>query len=385
MQIQITNMTNWLCDQGIEQEVITTGFPSIPRILQVNDNLKVNSVRKCTLPLKSRYTGTFMLDESWALGAISWLLKYRCELKFDLLHVHASGVLWPLVIGNIFKKVLNIPMVMTIHCSRLFTYKPMNKFDSFIHPFIKKYERKTIENCEKVILLTDKTCEKYKNLFKDDKFIAIGDSISIEDINHIQGEHCNEVYKSLNIPINKKIVLYVGRVAHEKGWDIFVNMSKEVESNNKDVIFIVCGDGSEKEHMKKLVIEYGLEDIFYFTGFVSHKVIPCILSKADVLVMPSRHEELGGTALEAVCAKTPVIASNVGGLKDIFVDKETAILVESENVSEFAYAVNTLLTDKFLRNKIIINAYNRIIPNFTPENNYDRVKDIYLQVSNNSQ
>ena len=305
------------------------------------------------------------------------MLKNRKKKKYHCIHVHASGVAWPLIVADIVSKMLgNIPIVLTIHCSRNFTYEPMNFMDYIIHPIVKRIERRVIKKCEKVVLLTDRVKEQYKRVFPDmDKFVAISDCVAPFHQTHQIGLCCQKAFQHLRIPTDKKIVLFVGRVAHEKGWDIFVDIANRIK-HKENLLFLVVGDGPQKDDMCKLFESYGMSNQYMITGFISHQLVPCLMSKASVLVMPSRHEELGGTALEAITAGIPVVVSAIGGLKNIFYDGDTAFLHNPTDLEGFAKSVNKILENEEIGAILVKNAREKLLPRYTS----DRVLQNYLTI-----
>ncbi|EML6324638.1 glycosyltransferase family 4 protein [Bacillus cereus] len=380
MQNQITTLTNWLSDNAIEQDVLTTGFPGIKKFIKVNNFLRLHSVRFMTLPIKSKYDGTLFLNESWGIGVIKWILKNKDKNKFDLIHVHISGVSAPLIVAYLAQKILKIPLVVSVHCSRNFTYKPMNQFDYIIHPFIKKMEKNIIEKAEKTIFLTDNIKRKYESILEEkENLVVIPDCIAPH---HLKSDNEYLLGRDTDIfPFNKndKIILYVGRIAHEKGWETFVHMSKELDAK-QDFKFIVCGDGPQREKMEAMVREFNLTNKYYFTGFVSRESIPNFMRKASVLVIPSKHEELGGIALEGAASGVPMVASNVGGLRNILSNEKNALLVNPEEYSNFANAVIRIITDKKLRAKLVESANQSIVKKFLPEHICSQVLECYQNI-----
>ena len=366
MQVQITIQSKWLAEKNINQDVLTTGFPAIKRHLKFNENLNVYSVRCLTLPFKSKYHGTVFLDQSWSLGVIRWVLKNLKKKKYDCIHVHASGVAWPLVVANVVSKLLgNIPIVLTIHCSRNFTYEPMSFMDAVIHPWVKRIEKKMIKKCEKVVVLTDRVKEQYEKMFLGyDKFVTVSDCIApFHQMHHI-GPCCERTFQRLGIPMNKRSVLFVGRVAHEKGWDIFVDVVNRI-NHKENILFLVVGDGPQKDEMCKKFESYGLSNQYIVTGFISHELVPCLMSKASLLIMPSRHEELGGTALEAITAGIPIVVSAIGGLKNTFRNGDTAFLHDPTDIDGFAKSVNEILEHEEVGAKLVENARTKLLTKYT--------------------
>lgn len=338
-QVQVTQLSEWLSKNDIYQDVLTTGLPGIQRELPINNNLVVHSIRFLTLPFKSSYGGTVLLDFSWALGAIKWIIKNAKKKEYDLIHLHSSGVIWPFIVALFAVRIFKIPLVTSIHCSRHFTYTNTNLIDKIKHPFVKHMEKLILQKSKIVYLLTEKTKEKYVDKFKEwkGKFFQLSDSIGTQHLIHNSGLGCCENnLQKYNIP-NQRKILYLGRISYEKGWEIFIEIARKIslDKSYHDLVFVVCGDGPQYNEFKKKVEEYNLSHRFFITGFISKEVIPCVLKNSDVLVVPSKHEELGGVAIEGAYAEIPIIASDVGGLSTLIKDDITGFLVKPDDIMGF--------------------------------------------------
>ncbi|WDV44739.1 glycosyltransferase [Clostridiaceae bacterium M8S5] len=379
MQVQIKNISEWLANNGIFQDIVTMGFPGIENEIKINDNLYLHSTRSFTLPFKSKYTGTIMLDESWVFGTIKWLLKNKNKKDYNLIHIHGSGVIGPYIVALFLNKFFkNIPIITSIHCSRTFTYEPMNLVDKIIHPIVKKIEKKVITISKSIVLTSEKMSKKFKESFieHEDKFVVISDCLAQHHLKHKKSICCDIIADKYSLPKDKKIILFVGRVAHEKGWDIFLKMANNLKKRD-DLFFLVCGDGPQHEDLVEGVLKYGLENKFGITGFISHDEVACIMKNASVLVMPSRHEEFGGASIEAVAAEIPVVASSVGGLLNIFKNEYNGLLVESTNDKAFADAVERIIEDDILRMEIIKRATIDITSKYIPKKVYPHYLKLY--------
>src|SRR6266516_898647 len=139
MQSQIYRLTRALDEAGLEQTVLTLRIPGAPTSWRMSGRTEVRGVRIPVLPLRSRIRGMVDLNFSWALGVLSYLL--RCRRRPDLLHVHCSGVAIPPLLGWLLSRVLRVPLVLTIHCSIIVTYHPMNALDRMLQPLARRIER----------------------------------------------------------------------------------------------------------------------------------------------------------------------------------------------------------------------------------------------------
>ncbi|WP_338553246.1 glycosyltransferase family 4 protein [Paenibacillus sp. KS-LC4] len=376
MQVQITNLSEWLAKKGIEQDVLTTGMPGVPRIVNSLENLTVHSVRTMTLPVKSKYTGTLFLDQSWFLGALKWIIKNGRNRKYDAIHVHASGVVWPLLAASFAQKYLNKPLFLSIHCSRNFTYHPMNSWDKWIHSRVKSYELKAMQQSDKVILLTKKRMDSYEKVLQNNSnLLEVGDCIAPHHLQHpIDCPNCRLLREGLGSYRN---VVFLGRIAHEKGWHAFLNVAKELASRLDNLRFIVCGDGPQRKQMEEEIAKCGLQHQFRITGFISNKTVSCYLQQAHVMVLPSQHEEFGGSLLEATVAGVPIIATCNGGPADIFVNGKTGILKDPKDIAGMAEEAYRILSDPMAGNELLRNASREVVPRFLPDRVYANYVELY--------
>jgi len=377
MQVQITHLSEWLADHGVWQDVLTTGFPGIPRKWNTRPNLTVHKVNFCTLPIRSRYTGTLFLDQSWFAGVVKWLLRHGRKRDYDVIHVHASGVAWPLRAAGLAKKYLRKPVVLTIHCSRNFTYHPMNRWDAMVNERIKRLELYAMAFSEKIVLLTRKRGELYENLIDKDKLVEIGDCVAPHHLSHpVRCAECASLSERFG---GGKTVAFLGRIAHEKGWSTFVRVARELADRIRPIRFIVCGDGPQRHLLEAEIERFGLRDIFHITGFISNKRVPCYLQRADLLILPSIHEEFGGSLLEATAAGVPVIATRNGGPAEIFSHGCSAILRDPDDIGGITEDACRILTDEQMRNALLRNAAVEVLEKFLPQKIYTRYLDLYEQ------
>lgn len=154
------------------------------------------------------------------------------------------------------------------------------------------------------------------------------------------------------IPDVKKIenqVAYVGRDSYEKGIDILKKIEPQIDGK-----VVYCTNMPWKETMK-------------------------ILKSSKILVVPSRMESIPQVIKEAFYLKIPVIATDVGGISEIITNKETGILLPSEKPNKLLGAINNLLNDDEMIEKITKNAYRFLIDNFTWDSLLPKYLKLYQQ------
>ncbi len=147
-------------------------------------------------------------------------------------------------------------------------------------------------------------------------------------------------------------VLYLGRLTSLKSVDILIHAAKKISAVLPKVRFVIAGDGPERANLTKLVRSLGLENIVTLIGKVSEEEKIRHYQQSWVFVNPSLIEGWGITTIEANACGTPVVASNVAGLRDAVHNPHSGLLVPYGDVNEFTNAIIELLTKQSVRNRM---------------------------------
>lgn len=147
------------------------------------------------------------------------------------------------------------------------------------------------------------------------------------------------------------IVLYLGRLRFQKSIDVFIKTAKKVILSNPDVKFLIAGDGQQRSYLEKLTKELGLVTKVLFLGNVSEEEKVKLYQKAWVFMNPSMMEGFGVTVIEANACGTPVVASNVPGLRDSVSNPHSGFLVRYGDIDRFADRIRTLIDNERFRNE----------------------------------
>jgi glycogen(starch) synthase len=145
-------------------------------------------------------------------------------------------------------------------------------------------------------------------------------------------------------PVSEPRLLYVGRLAHEKGADVTIDAFALLKQQLPAARLTVAGDGPMRAHLESRATRAGVRDSIDFLGWVVPDRVTRLISEQAVVIMPSRQDSLPLVALEAGAMARPVVASRVGGLPEIIVNEETGVLVDSDDARGFADACARLLT-----------------------------------------
>ena len=165
----------------------------------------------------------------------------------------------------------------------------------------------------------------------------------------------NGINKKVYLPGEKSpipTILYVGRLTALKSIHVLIKASKNIIQAVPDVRIIIAGEGADRRNLERLVSKYNLQAYFQFTGRVTEPEKILLYQRAWVFVNPSLIEGWGITTIEANACGTPVVASNVPGLRDAVNNPHSGILIPYGNSKEFASAISELLTNATLRKRM---------------------------------
>ena len=149
--------------------------------------------------------------------------------------------------------------------------------------------------------------------------------------------------KSLGLPTDRQIILYVGNFVPEKGVDTLVEAMHHLkEAGRKDIMLALVGSGSLEPILQARVAQHNLQEQVRFCGRRLHTEIPDWMAACDVFCLPSRREGCPNVILESLSSGRPVVASHVGGVPELL-DETTGYLVPAGDAPSFAANLNAAL------------------------------------------
>ena len=156
---------------------------------------------------------------------------------------------------------------------------------------------------------------------------------------------------SNNAANSVKQILFAARLDPRKRPLLLADIARELSNLRPqgDFRFVIAGDGPEKERFERRVHKLGLDAVFDFRGQVDD--LAPLLAACDIMILPSRSEGVPLVILEALASARPVIASKVGAISEV-VDSSCGILIDQPSAAEFARAINSLLDEPALREKM---------------------------------
>ncbi len=212
---------------------------------------------------------------------------------------------------------------------------------------------------------------KYK-IANNQKLFVINNGIDKSKIFFLSKD---EAKKRLNLPEGKIIIGDIANLYKNKGIKYLVEAAKDIKKDNKDILFVVIGDGPEKHNLESMLLKYDLaEDFLIFTNI--KKMAYEYLKAFDIFVLPSQKEGFPYALLEAGLAKLPLITTNVGGISDL-ANYQNSIMIMSREPEQIKKAIYFILENKERGNNISEVLHKDVIEKFTLKEMTEKTKKVY--------
>ena len=274
------------------------------------------------------------------------LMKALQKGKFDIFHIHAGGRLANYTLR--LAKKISVPALMSLHGGSCAI--PQQEMELMLKPLKHKFSyggivdrlcrmRKTPESQADVLLaLSREEVEKLKKRYPEKQVELFPNGIL-----HRELPEAGVFRKKYNIPDDKKLLLCISRIDYQKNQKILLELLKKYD----DTHLLLIGPVTAQWYLDEILTEAENADtkkrLTIIPGLPPDSIeLLKALKTAYCFILPSRHEPFGIAALEALDAELPLIASNVGGLRDFLFDGENALLFEDNNVDSLLKAYNRL-------------------------------------------
>lgn len=180
---------------------------------------------------------------------------------------------------------------------------------------------------------------------------------------------------------NKDIITIgvVSRLEHIKGMDLVVPAFAKVYEKNKNIRLLVVGDGSLRHQMEEDASRSHLCKIIEFAGMQQQRDLQSYYDKIDVLLMPSRSEGFGLTAIEGMARGCVLVASNTGGLPEVVKEGYVGLLHQPESVDDLANKICSLIENPKLLEQMRTHLQD-YVQQFTFERYADLFNDLYSKL-----
>ena len=300
-------------------------FARTPRWEMRSGNL-VGHPRYLMIPRVGMYIQPFAI----ATTVISQIKRWGREgFEYDLIDAHyfyPDGVAAALV-----AKALGRPLIITARGT------DVNLIGGF--GLARKWILRSACQAEAVITVSAALRDKLVSLGLEPKHITVlRNGVDLKIFEPVPKQTAR---RAIGIP-DRQLIVMVGNLVPEKGHDLVLTALTELPG----IYLAIVGEGPERRNLDNLIDKYGLRDRVRFLAVRPQSELKWVYSAADVLVLASTREGWPNVLLEAMACGTPVVATDVGGVREIVTDHCAGRVVERRDAKELAHCVRAVLEEK---------------------------------------
>ncbi|HEX3911201.1 MAG TPA: glycosyltransferase family 4 protein [Solirubrobacteraceae bacterium] len=179
---------------------------------------------------------------------------------------------------------------------------------------------------------------------------------------------------------HEKLVLLVGRLVYEKGFQLALEALPSVVDQVENVRYLVAGSGTHEHELKAQAERLGLSDHGDFLGWIGDDVLHSLYRIADLCVVPSIYEPFGLVALEAMASGCPCIVADTGGLREVVpVGERVGLRFNGGDPEHLGVMIERLLVDEALRERLVTEASEHVL-RFDWDDIAERTRCVYSQL-----
>jgi len=317
------------------------------------------------------------------------LIKIIKEFKPDIVHTHASkaGTL-----GRLAASKCGVPVIIhTFHGHVFHSY--FGKTKTLLYKNIERYLAK---KSSKIIAISDiqkKELTEEHKICKPSKMEVVPLGFDLERFQENKLEKRISFRKKYQIKDDEIAIGIIGRLVPIKNHKLFINAISQVKkTSSKKIRAFIIGDGEEKSQLinllKRIELDYvewnEKQELVTVTLTSWIKDIDWANAGLDIIALTSLNEGTPVSLIEAQAAGVPIITTNVGGIKNIVIEDETALIVDSDSVDLFSEGLLKLVEDEEKRKVMAEKGWEFVQDKFSYNRLTKDMKELYLTLLNNN-
>jgi glycosyltransferase involved in cell wall biosynthesis len=296
----------------------------------------------------------FRLGIPYSIPTIHSLPVFTKNVKAaKIVHAHGHPYLTSLLAGKL-AKFYGKPFILTQH-NTFIEYN--NIFDQVELINDLSVGRQNLSTADKIVAISGATRDYVLRLgAKPQRIIVIYNGVDTDRFNVVKSRR-EEMRRKLGIPKDAVVALTVRRLVYKNGVDTLLECARLAVEKNRKIVFVAVGKGPDLESVRAQVAQLGLSSNFRLAGFVRDADLPSYYNLADLFVLPSKSGEgLPLVTMEAMACGLPVVATDVGGVKEIL-PRDYGKLVLPNRPELLADAVLEFAAQDFTSKRLELHAY----------------------------
>ena len=369
----VRKLAEALVRQGTAVDVLTRGVSDGPQTAQPGvdelSGVTIHRVREPSWPRDlQRFVAWVEQMNSDMLAAGEALME---EQAYDLVHGHD----WLVAnASSALAESAGVPYVTTIHATE------HGRHQGWVHEppqsHIHAVERWMARRADAVIVCSYYMRGHVADIYDIDerRIVVIPNGIDPSELR--PAADLQSLRAEFAAP-HEKLVLFVGRLVYEKGFQLALDAMPGVVERVANVRFLVAGSGTHEAELKQQAERLGLSAHGGFLGWIGDDVLHSLYRIADLCVVPSIYEPFGLVALEAMASGCPCIVADTGGLREVVpVGERVGLRFNGGDAEHLGVMIERLLVDGALRERLVTEASEHVL-SFDWEDIAERTRGIY--------
>lgn len=307
------------------------------------------------------------------------------DFKPDIVHTHAAK---PGLIGRMAASSLKVPVIIHTYHGHVF-HSYFNKYKT---NFIIRTERNLAKKSDAIIAISEQQKKELSEDFKiadPGKFRVIPLGLDLDRFGQHYLEKRQKFRKEFGLDEDVIAITIVGRLVPVKNHKLFLDaFSKVLLGTNKKVKAFIVGDGETRKYLEAQAENLGIQ---FSTERDSNHNCPLVFTSwrtdvdvinagSDIIALTSLNEGTPVSLIEAQAANKPIVTTNVGGMQDVVLENETALLSDSGNVDQFYNNLLRLIEDGELRNRLGKNGSGFVMKRFSYQRLVNDTRNLYFEL-----
>jgi glycosyltransferase involved in cell wall biosynthesis len=241
---------------------------------------------------------------------------------------------------------------------------------------------KSVDRCavyfpDQIIAVSNDVGDQIRSLpgVRSDRVQVIQNAVDIEAYD--APDRRSQCRAEFEIPSGAPLLGFAGRIAKQKRVDLLLEAFAVVSKRNPHVHLLIAGEGEESGLQQAYARELGVNDRVIWAGY--RRDMPRLLAAMDIYVQSSVNEGLSLSLLQAMAARTPVVATDVGGTREV-VNQETGLLIPSGSSEPLASAILSVLEDPAGAARRVDKAWHLVTERFSVTKQMEQYRTVYKRL-----
>lgn len=307
------------------------------------------------------------------------LLRALTRDQCDILHAHINS---PITVDltTFASQLTTTPLVITYHADALMSdlAGPIPFFRTWLDHIYRRARKRAADTAKQLIV----TSPMYRNTSHFLQDYLHKTTVIPATINpyFLDSPHTTtQAKESFGFTSNTTLLLFVGRLVPYKGLHTLLQAFQQIHTHNPSVHLAFVGSGPLQSHLQKTSKHLKISTAVHFLGVLSRRRLRDAYTACDIFVLPSRSrsEAFGIVQLEAMAQEKPVVATTVGGVPYVTRNEETGLLVPPKNIRALKTALQRLIEDPALQQRLGHAGRKRVLTYFTREVTTRKLEAVY--------